>query len=148
MLPFLKLTWLAKVLPWGLVGKVLLVGLVVLAVPAAMLGAYRIGASKATAECTTATQEAVIEALGRQAALDRKIREEDYEILFNAVETEIRTVTEIREIVRDPVATPDCPRLGDEWMRKYNALVRAVGGAHRAATPGPRTPADDGSAER
>lgn len=135
------MTWLfrllpvAKAVPWSLVMRVVLIGAVLLAIPAAMWAAYRVGAEGARAECAAASQEALIEALERQAELDRQIREADFELLMDAVRVETRTIRDIRYIVAEPVATPGCPRLGDDWLRQYNAITRAIGAAASAGIP-------------
>lgn len=141
---FLKFLSIAKALPWGLVARVLLVGLVLLSVPAAMWVAYQAGVARTTAECTTAKQEAVIQALERQALLNQAIREADFEILMGAVQIETRTIREIQYLAAEPVVSPDCHHLGDDWLRQYNAITNAIGGApgSRALRGTPATPRD------
>jgi hypothetical protein len=71
------------------------------------------------------------QALIRAASEAERIREHDLELAMGVRDREIRIVERIRE-VRVDVPTPNCERLGSDWVLEANKAVSAASRTKRS----------------
>ena len=98
----------------------------------ALVGIYWAGHINGKAAERVAAEARMVSHLQGLIEQQEAIRRQDMEILTGVVERETRIV---REVERVEVPVSDCSQLGDDWLRAYNAVIEAAGGAGASDDP-------------